>query len=155
MGTWRVSSHMEYLSLHKHVCLISSDGLESNCIYNFWKHKCTCCAISQCPECVPVYEKDYYVLSWREGFMVKHTHLSSNWQRAVFYCRKKFRWPPNTCEVSKWSNSVKEIKAVGSNLSWQTPGLFCKAATLLHMSVQGQPCQGCVKRLFIGVQLIS
>lgn len=101
------SSHMEYLSLHKHVGLISSDGLDSNCIYNFWKHNCTCCAISQCPECVPVYEKDYYVLSWREGFVVKHIHLSSNWQKAVFYCRKKFRWPPNTCEVSKWSNSVK------------------------------------------------
>lgn len=34
-----------------------------------------------------------------------------------FTVEKKFRWPPNTCEVWKWSNSVEDIKAVGSNLS--------------------------------------
>lgn len=38
-------------------------------------------------------------------------------ESSVLLSKKKFRWPPNTCEVWKWSNSVEDIKAVGSNLS--------------------------------------
>lgn len=34
-GAWLDSSHMEYLSLHKHVRLISHDGLDSNRITIF------------------------------------------------------------------------------------------------------------------------
>lgn len=141
MGTWLASSPMEYLFIHKHVSLISGDGLDTNRIRNFENINVPVVSLS-----MPYINffwsvRRIIMLSPGEKLVVKHIHLSNNWQMAMFYSCKSSKCRPLTYVVWKWSNCVKEIKAVASNLSDKPQCCYDTATSLLHMLLGGQTCR--------------